>query len=180
MIDLRNKALPDSIKVRGRAYKVYTDFRVWINFAHVLQSSNCTLRDLAFVFVDSIPNCDFTDDVMRFYYNPNSTPNSMNTGSNTDTLFDLVEDGEYIYASFMKDYNIDLLETDMHWWKFRALFFSLSDETKMGKIMGYRGYKKPSKGDTVEASHARLKRMWSLDECLTEEERQALEEFNSL
>lgn len=179
MIDLRNRALPDAINVKGRAYKIYTDYRVWLNYAKVISSEGKTLRDIAFVFVDEIPPCNFWDELLAFYQNPNATPNDISSPGD-DTLYDYIEDGEYIYASFMKDYGIDLIDTDMHWWKFKALFTSLSEDTKMAKIMGYRGYKKPAKSDTIDSSHAKLKRIWSLDERITDEERKALEEFNAL
>lgn len=32
MIDLTKKALPNTITVDGRAYSIYTDFRVWMQF----------------------------------------------------------------------------------------------------------------------------------------------------
>lgn len=39
---------------------------------------------------------------------------------------DYVEDMNYIEASFMYDYNIDLTKQDMHWWKFNQLMNGLS------------------------------------------------------
>jgi hypothetical protein len=48
-------------------------------------------------------------------------------------------DASYIYAAFLEQYQIDLLETAyLHWFKFVALFSALSETTMMHKIMGYR------------------------------------------
>ena len=38
----------------------------------------------------------------------------------------------------MEQYGVDLQDTPLHWWKFRAMFKSLRDDTEFRKIMGYR------------------------------------------
>ena len=99
----------------------------------------------------------------------------------SDTLVDYILDGEYIYASFMYDYGIDLIDIEyMHWHKFKALFTSLSENSKMKTIMSIRGYEKTPKNYDFDKEREKLKRIWSLDELLTEEELAALEEFNNL
>lgn len=54
--------------------------------------------------------------------------------------FDFRQDWEYIYASFMMDYQIDLYEQEgiLDWRKFNALFQGLSEKTKMSEIIGIR------------------------------------------
>ncbi len=54
--------------------------------------------------------------------------------------FDFLFDGEYIYASFMQEYGIDLVEQQgkLHWKKFIALFQGLSENTKIREIMKIR------------------------------------------
>ena len=44
---------------------------------------------------------------------------------------DFIEDYDYIEASFMSDYHIDLSNTKMHWWKFFKLLCGLSN-SEMG------------------------------------------------
>ena len=44
---------------------------------------------------------------------------------------DFIEDYDYIVASFMSDFNIDLDEAEMHWWKFSKLMNGLSN-SEMG------------------------------------------------
>lgn len=58
--------------------------------------------------------------------------------------FDL--DGEYIYASFLQVYGIDLLEEQgrLQWKRFIALFQGLPDGTKIREIMKIRGMDIPS------------------------------------
>jgi len=60
--------------------------------------------------------------------------------------FDFALDSEYIYASFMQEYGMDLnqLQGKLHWKKFIALFQGLSDKTKIREIMKIRGMDVPA------------------------------------
>ena len=59
--------------------------------------------------------------------------------STGEPAYSFSKDAAYIYAAFKEQYDIDLTEIqDLHWWKFKALFDSLNEETQMKKIMYYR------------------------------------------
>ena len=179
MIDLR-KALPDSIIVRGKAYSIYTDYRVWLEFGEVFKNKDATLKDFRFVFKDNVPFGNFLPELVKFYLNENTTPNKDLCKKSSDVLFDYILDGEYIYSSFLQCYNIDLIDVEMHWWKFKALFNGLSEDTKMAQIMQIRGYEKMKPGYDYDNERIKQKIAWSLDNVLTEEEQEAIDEFNNL
>lgn len=65
---------------------------------------------------------------------------------NEEELYSLLEDAEYIYASFMQDYGMDLFEYQgkLHWLKFRALLSGLRDDTKFKKVLEIRQMELPS------------------------------------
>lgn len=157
MIDLREKALPNVINVNGRAYSIYTDFRYWLKFSELIKRKDLKLGELYFLFKNETPYCNFLDELMEFYANPNATPKQ---GGNGERIFDYILDGEYIFASFIQVYKIDLLETDMHWHKFKALFVSLPAECKMGQIMADRAYKEDKR--KYETIAMERKDIWSL------------------
>lgn len=71
--------------------------------------------------------------------------------SETKKYYSLTEDAEYLYASFLYDYNIDLFEVqgELHWDKFNALLVSLSDESKFKQVVSIR-QRKPDKNATPE------------------------------
>lgn len=163
MIDLREKALPNTIMVGGVPYSIKTDFRTWIQFAEVTKNE-VYLKDLFFIFAGAIPLQDFSEEAYAFFVNYNATPKLEGAGKQ---IYDYVLDGEYIYASFMQVYGIDLLETDMHWHKFKALFVSLPAECKMGQIMADRAYEKTTR--KYEDVMEERKRMWTLPEVIDEE-----------
>lgn len=81
--------------------------------------------------------------------------------------FDFALDSEYIYASFMQEYGIDLMEMQgvLHWKKFIALFQGLSDKTKIREIMKIRGMEipKPTKYNQKEIQNiVELKQYYAL------------------
>src|SRR5690625_7804281 len=53
---------------------------------------------------------------------------------------DLVQDAEYIYASFMHTYHIDLFEQQgkLNWKKYKSLLTGLGDDTIFSRIVGIR------------------------------------------
>lgn len=69
-------------------------------------------------------------------------------------IIDFNQDAPYIYASFLTDYSIDLVEVQgsLDWRKFIALFQGLSERTKMREIMAIRSkpLPKPTKYNQEE------------------------------
>lgn len=92
--------------------------------------------------------------------------------------FDLEKDAEYIYASFLQDYNIDLFEMQgvLHWEKFISLLGNLSDKTKFMEVVNIRKQKipKPTKYNKEERENLiKLKQIYRLEEETTAEEAEA-------
>lgn len=69
-------------------------------------------------------------------------PSSDTDGNGTDTpkLYSFDQDAEAIYASFIFDYNIDLIEQQgkLRWEKFIALFNNLSAKSPLQRIVSIR------------------------------------------
>ena len=66
-------------------------------------------------------------------------------------LYNLRYDGDYVFASFMQAYRIDLIEEigRLHWKKFNALLVGLPEGTKFVEVLKIRSYE-PQKGDSSE------------------------------
>lgn len=91
----------------------------------------------------------------------------------TKQYYSLKYDAEYIYASFMQAYGIDLLEQQgkLHWFKFQALLSGLPKDTKFCEVVSIRQWKKPNKGDTEEKQMSKLQEHYRLpDEDVGDEE----------
>lgn len=65
--------------------------------------------------------------------------------------YDIRYDGDYIYASFLQAYGIDLFDVQgkLHWKKFNALLSGLPEGTKFMEVIKIRKWK-PQKGDSAE------------------------------
>ena len=174
MIDL-TIALPDTITVDGKAYLIKTDFREWLKFAKIVESENAILADLLYLFVDEFPQTDFTQELVDFFLNENPLPNY--TDGSSEPILDYLIDSEYIYASFMAEYGIDLISADLHWHQFKALLIGLPDESKIKEIMGMRSYKKSDKSPDKVAEEN--KKAWSLSN-VKKNEKEIMEEIRNL
>lgn len=177
MIDLRLKSLPEAITVDGKDFLIKTDFREWIKFDAMARERR-PLSDYFYLFVDEVPFCDFFPQLLNFYSNPNSTPVVKGNSNTYERLVDYVEDGEYIVASFYRDYGIDLTNCEMHWHLFQALFIGLSEDSKIKSIMHMRGWKDTKK--SYKQSCIENRQVWSLPNKVTEEEKNAINEINKL
>ncbi|MED1607751.1 Gp15 family bacteriophage protein [Cytobacillus kochii] len=80
-------------------------------------------------------------------------------------LYSLEEDAQYIYASFLQDYKINLFDMQgkLHWLEFNALLVSLSDDTMFKKVIDIR-QKEPDRHMSAEDKKKlmELKKMYAL------------------
>lgn len=90
-------------------------------------------------------------------------------GGPEQKLFNIRFDGEYIFASFMQAYGINLFKVqgELHWKEFNALLAGLPEGTKFVEVVRIRGYK-PQKGDTEE--YKRKMRKLQKDYALPDQE----------
>lgn len=89
-----------------------------------------------------------------------------------ENFYSLKHDAEYIYASFLQAYGIDLIERQgkLSWFKFQALLSGLPEDTKFRQVVSIRMWKKPSKYDTEEKQMLKLQEVYRLpDESEVEE-----------
>lgn len=103
--------------------------------------------------------------------------NPMKTTASDDTKqrapYDIRYDGDYIYASFLQAYGIDLFDVqgELHWKKFNALLSGLPEGTKLMEVIKIRKWK-PQKGDSSEYKEEmrRLQKDYALPNDVIEEE----------
>lgn len=113
---------------------------------------------------------------------------SKNTTENDDkSVYSFSEDADFIFSSFLKDYKINLIEErdKLHWYEFKALFNSLSQDTKMIEVIRIRQWKK-SEHDTKEyvENMLKLQKIYALKQSqqefeLVEVERQKMAAMTS-
>jgi hypothetical protein len=176
MIDLTKKGLPNVVEINGKSYSINTDFRVWMRFANeVKRFRKGEYIEVSYLFKEDMPGyCDLNV-LTQFCFPKSELPRKK--GHSKEILFDYEIDGAYIYAAFMSQYGIDLIEIEeLHWYKFLAMFKGLKDDEIISKIMGYRGYEKP---DPKKDRFAELKEEWRI-EYISPEEQAEIDEFNNM
>ena len=179
MINLTEyNALPDTVIVGGRAFKVNTDFRVWMKFEISLtQMRRDDLLSVDYLFANEMPNFCNINDLLEFSRPRNELPRPV-FGNSDVVVVDYELDSDLIYSAFLGQYGIDLVEIEhLHWHKFLALLAGVNESTRLREVMGYRCYEKSTEKE--EVWRAKLKRAWEIDR-MTMEEKEELDEFSNM
>ena len=145
------RSLPDkyteTVNGTERVLRFHTDFSQWMRFEELITDSAVPEDMLMVTALRMIFPEEFPMDISRasmfvlwFYrcgapIKETSAYRSVLTQSRRAYSYE--HDLPYIAAAFMEKYGIDLWESDMHWWKFHALFQGLHD-CKFTDICGYR------------------------------------------
>ena len=92
------------------------------------------------------------------------------TGSSSDPqdepVLDYRCDADYIVGAFQQAYGIDLTTAKLHWFRFRALFAALPEDTLMAKIMGWRSADLADYEGSMREHYAALKERFALPASL--------------
>ena len=128
---------PEYAKVEDKKYKINTDFRVAIECQDIAtnESIGDYERALAVIYKlfgdEGINTPEHYERLLEMALKYLCCGKEVNTNSNEEPDMDFTQDMDYIEASFMSDYNIDLTSEKMHWWKFYKLINGLSN-SEMG------------------------------------------------
>ena len=123
---------PEYVEVEGKRYKINTDFRNAIECNRIATDNTIGDFERALAIIYTL----FGDEGIN-------TPNHYETllkmaqkyltcgkeleNDNEEPDMDFIQDMDYIEASFMSDYHMDLTNMNMHWWKFTNLMNGLSN-----------------------------------------------------
>ena len=186
---------PEYVKIGDKKYKINTDFRVAIECNNIAQDDSIgnTERPLAIIYklfgdegLDNPQDWEKLLELAIKYLTLNKDTSDVD--NNTEIDMDFNEDMDYIEASFMSDYRIDLTTEKMHWWKFYNLINGLSN-SEMGnccvlnRVRNLRNYdtkeiKDPKERKKVEEAKKQvaLKKEHKKRE-FSEKEQKNMEEF---
>ena len=186
---------PEYVKVNDRKYKIRTDFRIALKCNNIAQDNNIgeAERALAIIYILFENGLDHKEDydelleLARKYLGCGKEVKE--TDENID--MDYNEDIDYIEASFMSDYHIDLTKEKMHWWKFNKLINGLSN-SEMGnccvlnRIRNLRNYDTKDIKDAKERQKIEkakqdvaLKR-YKKENNLTKEQEESMRKLNEI
>ena len=189
---------PEFAKIGDKKYKINTDFRIAIECNEIAQDDTIkdTERALAIIYklygdegLDNPQDYEkLLEIAIKFLTLGKNTSND--NSSNDEIDMDFVEDMDYIEASFMSDYKIDLSETKMHWYKFYNLLEGLSNSDignccVLNRIRNLRNFDVSKIKDSKEREKmARAKEMVSLNKKHevhhTKEQEESMEQLNKI
>lgn len=132
------------------------------------------------VFEEHISLSTVEDNHVEYDLAGNPMKTTASNGKQEQAPYDIRYDGDYIYASFLQAYGIDLFDVQgkLHWKKFNALLSGLPEGTKFMEVIKIRKWK-PQKGDSAEYKEEmrRLQKDYALPYEIIEEEEGYEEEF---
>ncbi len=151
-MSILTEKLPDTVFVDGIRYPIRTDFRVWINFEKIMFDKETDFVKRLTAAIDScmdkergklLPGniTELLKQLSLFHCcNKKTETSSGESEPAKKSVFDIEEDAPYIYAAFLAQYGVDLIDIPyLHWFKFDAMLRSLEDSNKIIKIAGWRG-----------------------------------------
>ena len=127
---------PEYVEVEGKRYKINTDFRNAIECNRIATDS--TIGDfervLGIIYVlfgdEGINTPEHYERLLELAQKYLACGKELEDNSEEPDM-DFIQDMDYIEASFMSDYHMDLANMEMHWWKFFNLMNGLSN-SEMG------------------------------------------------
>lgn len=186
--------IPETVEIGGREYEINYDFRTSILFEIMMCDDSLSREEKAenaihlYYGYDDIPgDLEAAIEKLIWFYRCGDEKKEESekrfdgkTGKfvevseePADPVYSFDHDAPYIYAAFMQQYGIDITVEDIHWWKFRALFKSLTEDTKFVQIVGYRSIDISSKMSPEQRSfYEKMKRTYALPLPEGEQERQ--------
>lgn len=132
------------------------------------------------VFEEHISLSTVEDNHVEYDLAGNPMKTTASNGKQEQAPYDIRYDGDYIYASFLQAYGMDLFDMQgkLHWKKFNALLSGLPEGTKFMEVIKIRKWK-PQKGDSAEYKEEmrRLQKDYALPYEIIEEDEEYEEEF---
>lgn len=127
---------PEYAEINNKKYKINTDFRIAIECQNIATDESISDYERALAIIYKLFGDDGIDDFNNYDKLLEIATKYLSCGKELDNKneepdMDFSQDMDYIEASFMSDYNIDLANTSMHWWKFYNLINGLSN-SEMG------------------------------------------------
>lgn len=188
---------PQFVKVNDKKYKINTSFRIAIECNEIAQDKSiCDLeRGLAIIYKlfgdEGINNPNDYEKLLELAQKYLLCGKEYDFENNEKQDMDYVEDMDYIEASFMSDFGIDLTNEDMDWWKFNKLINGLSN-SEIGNccvLNRVRNLRNLNLNDIKDSNQrekiAKAKQMVALKKTqkkkeMTDEQKQSADELNKM
>lgn len=183
---------PEFAEIDGELYKINTDYTYALQCFKIIDDNSISDVERAIAVVSVLFGQENEKgDIINIPKNINvalekaaiflscGKENKSITDAKKDMDFDY--DKEFIYASFISDYKIDLENTNMHFWKFCNLISGLTEDSILNRVRDLRNtnlsdYTDPKTRNRIQEAMERV----ALPTEYDKEDLEALENFNKL
>lgn len=175
---------PTSTEIEGVRYEFMTDYRIGLICMRINEDINISDSErgsaiVALLFNGKAPLVNESLEEAKWFLQCGLEDKEQ---SQYVKDMDYFKDSRYISTSFMKDYGISLTNSSyMHWWEFNDLLRGLSEDTELSRIREIRNYDLSTVKDwKLKKKIIDAKNKVALEQVRTEEEQQAINEFERL
>jgi len=150
-MNLLTDNLPTKIKVKDKIFDINSDYRTAINIMQAYEDEELTLSEKNYIMVYNL----YKDEIPEEYYLEASKKAcefldkpviTQNKDTSSKRVYSFSQDGNYIFSGINSTHKIDLSEkTNLHWWKFMALFMDMDTECFFSELVYYRMRKNKGK-----------------------------------
>ena len=175
---------PECAEVAGIRYKINTDYRVALRCFEVIEDNSISDEERALAVIYLLfgeTPMDHMDDFLRIAGDYLRCGKPEDTRAVSEKDIDFNADEEYIIASFMSDYHIDLPKTDMHFWQYIQLIQGFTERSVMSRVREIRNYDMEElKDPKSRAKMVKAKEAVALPQKFSKAEQEAIDEFEKL
>ncbi len=161
--------VPRGVIGSGIYYPIKTDFRVWLEFARILESergAHAAMRALRLCYKNRAPKDPLEAlGLLCEFFLATTKHRGGGQSRSSKKLISFSEDEGLIFASFYSEYGIDLSQCNMHWWRFLALLYALGPDCALARAAAVRAVKTSDiKNPQIRRRIIEQKRFYALDE----------------
>lgn len=144
MLNLLINSMPDSVIINNKEYKIYTDFREFIEAdLYAENGENEKLLDFVLSLFIDIPEPEYIAEAIQAIYrfmNFNQLDGvKKKAGGGQPSVFSFNDDMCYIVSDFRRYYGIDLINIKyLHWYEFMTLLTGLPNDSGLKERIYYR------------------------------------------
>lgn len=176
---------PKHVTIDGVKYPINTDFRVALKCFDIINDENISDTERTYAVVYKLFGLIPKDEDMHIFVE--KVEKYLGCGETQEQHkerkkdMDFEQDFKYLVASFMSDYHINLVESDMHWYQFINLIQGFTENSVMNRVRDLRNYDLSEVKDQKQRNKIiKAQESVTLKTELTQEEQEAIDEFESL
>lgn len=132
--------LPTAVEIDGKEFAVNSDFRTCLRIIAAYEDNSLAMNEKHSILLGLMYQEQPIDQVKAIQMGMKFLNGGVDQSESADgpRLYSFQKDQRYIFAAFRQTHGIDLEITDMHWWKFLALFMDLGSDTTFCNLVSLR------------------------------------------